>query len=50
MLDNEEGLISLIDMITRTCNNYINNTKPWWWLRDTVFYMYITDKDIYDEN
>jgi hypothetical protein len=49
IIEHEDSLIILTDMIKDYCNEYINNTKPWWSLWDTVFYMYITDKNIYSE-
>ena len=45
----DDNLIKLTNIIKNNCNAYINKTKPWSWLRDDVFYMHITDKNIYDE-
>lgn len=44
----DDNLIKLTNMVKDHCNTYMNKTKPWW-LWDGVFYMHITDKNIYDE-
>jgi len=47
-VEHKGNLINLTYMILDHCNAYLNKTKPWWFWKG-VFYMHITDKNIYDE-
>lgn len=45
-VEHKNNLIYLTYMIKDHCNAYLNKTKPWLW--NGIFYMHITDKNIYD--
>lgn len=47
-VEHKDNLINLTYMIKDHCNAYLNKTKPCW-LWKGIFYMHITDKNIYDK-
>jgi hypothetical protein len=49
IVGHDDNLIKLINMVKHHCNTYMKRTKPRWWLWEGVFYMHITDKNIYDK-